>query len=338
LQYIEEEKFLNFFRSNPNDIVHFNENPLNCNNVTPFKWLIQNRDEFRSQLLYATCSNGTSIWDLNPDDDGTTTPLPTNPPGIICQMTGKDLDCNANFGSFNLKAEMGYLSNTLSGDQKNFETLIIRQTNIEELPENAFLDISFDYIEIFDTQNFKRIHTNAFNNNTVLYLKKQIYISLPSKLRNDPPDYDLWKALSSLANVVDIDISLDDGSHEIPDNAFQVINGPQNNLLYMVFEPSNYTISRIGNNAFFELPNFSVLSFRGIPIVTIATNAFDFKTNSENPLTINFENCSLTESSFEEAVFSNANRPLTLELSMISISIITCYESYMTFIFLYRQK
>jgi hypothetical protein len=51
-------------------------------------------------------------------------------------------------------------------------------------------------------------------------------------------------------------LSLSDGSHEIPDNAFVTVNEPQNDLNYLVFESNNFEITRIGSNAFSEIPNF----------------------------------------------------------------------------------
>jgi hypothetical protein len=239
----------------------------------------------------------------------------TPPPGIICEIDGKDLNCDANNTSFNITAEIEYLSQTLPEDQKSFENLIIKRTGIEEIPENVFQDISFNFVEIFDAENLKRIHTNAFNNNTSFNLRKQFYISSPNQLRNYEPDYNFWKAFSSLEFIKDLDISLADGSHEIPDNAFEPINGPQNDLIFITFDKNNFSLSRIGSNAFSEISNLMDLSFHNIPIGTISANAFDFKNNSTQTLNINLMNCGLTETSLEEGIFSDAKRPLTIDLS-----------------------
>jgi hypothetical protein len=95
-----------------------------------------------------------------------------------------------------------------------------------------------------------------------------------SNLSNSPPDYDLYKALSSLVKVSYIEISLSDGSHKIPENAFQDINGFQNNLKHLVFREDNYSISRIGNQAFALLPSLTDLTFRQIPIRYISAKSF----------------------------------------------------------------
>jgi hypothetical protein len=261
-----------------------------------------NRTQFENRVQHAFCGNGTSIWELT-----------TAPPGIRCQIEGIDLKCDANYQSFNITAEIEYLSQTLSEDQKKFDKLLIMRTNIEEIPENVFQDISFNFVEIFNTENLKRIHTNAFNNNTVFNLREKFYISSPNKLRNDPPDYDFWKAFSSLTYIREIDISLEKGLHEIPDNAF---DRSHNNLISFVFKINNFKITRIGNNAFSELTNLSVLSFKDILIQNISAKAFDFRNDSTEKLNIYFINCNISETSLEEGVFSHAKRPLFLDLSM----------------------
>jgi hypothetical protein len=187
--------------------------------------------------------------------------------------------------------------------------------DIEEIPKNVFQDISFNYVEIFNAKNLKRIHTNAFNNNTVFNLCKKFYVSSPNKLRNDPPDYDFWKAFSSLTYIREIDISLEKGLHEIPDNAFELINRSHNNLISFVFKRNNFKITRIGSNAFSELTKLSVLSFKDILIQNISAKAFDFRNDSTEKLNIHFINCNISETSLE-GVFSDAKRPLILDLSM----------------------
>ncbi len=231
-----------------------------------------------------------------------------------CQIEWKSLNCDTNFQYFNITIEMRFLSCNLSEEERNFERLIIQGTNIEEIPENVFQDISFKYVDIYNTKNLKRIHTNAFNNNnTVFNLRERFKISSPNQLRNDPPDYDFWKALSSLTYVSSIDISLGDGSHEIPDYAFEPMNGEQNDLSRIVFESNNYEISRIGNYAFYRLPNLSALYFFHIPIRTISAQAFHLNKNSTQKLSISFHNCILSQTSLEEGIFSDANRTLSID-------------------------
>ncbi len=278
---------------------------MNCTNLESFLWLLNQKSDLESRVIYAMCADGRDFWDLNP-----------NATSFVCLIDGDYLNCDANYESFNITSEIEFLSKTLPEDQKGFENLIIKRTNIEEIPENVFQDIGFNYVQIYNANNLKRIHTKAFNNNTAFNLRKQLYISLPNQLRNDPPDYDFWKAFSSLPYIRVLYLSLGDGSHEIPDNAFEPINEPQNNLNYMVFENNNFEITRIGSNAFSELSNLFALSFRGIFIHYISAKAFDFRNNSTETLDISFIQCGLSETSLEEGVFSDAKRPLILDLSM----------------------
>jgi hypothetical protein len=320
IKLIEESKFSQLFKNDNQSTINLLGNQLNCADVKPLIWLLQQKSDLESRVIYAKCANGSDFWDLNPSEtiSTTTTIQSTIPPveGIMCGIDGNDLNCDANYQTFNITAEIEFLSQRLPEDQKSFENLIIKRTNIEEIPENVFQDISFNYVEIFDAQNLKRIHTNAFNNKTAFNLCKQFYISSPNQLRNYEPDYNFWKAFSSLVCIKDLEISLADGSHEIPDNAFEPINGPQNDLMFMVFDKNNFEITTIGNNAFSELPNLNALSFHDIPIRKISAKAFDFKTSSTTLLSINLLNCSITETSLEEGVFSDAKRPLSLDFSM----------------------
>jgi hypothetical protein len=313
---IEESKFGQFFINDIQNTIILSGNLLDCDNLESFLWLLNQKSDLELRVQYAKCANGSDFWDLNPN--GTITPTTTGTPvgGMVCQIDGNNLNCDANYESFNITAEIEYLSQTLPENEKNFENLVIQRSSIEEIPENAFQDISFNIVQIHDANNLKRVHTKAFNNKTVSNLRKQFYVSVPNQLRNDPPDYDFWKAFSSLTYIKVLYLSLGNGSHEIPENAFEPINESQNDLNYMVFESNNFEISRIGSNAFSEIPNLLALSFEDIPIHYISAKAFDFRSNSTQNLEINFINCGLSETSLEEGIFSDAKRPLILDLSM----------------------
>ncbi len=101
-------------------------------------------------------------------------------------------------------------------------------------------------------------------------------------------------------------LSLGDGSHEIPEN----------DLNYFVFESNKFDITRIEKNVFSKINNLFSLSFDDILIRSIPAKPFNFMKNSTQKLDINFINCNLYETSLEEGVFSDAKRPLILDLSM----------------------
>ncbi len=277
------------------------ENNLDCIELESMKWLLNQKSKLESRVVNAKCSDGTHFWDTDP-----------NP--LWCQIDQNDLICDANYYYFNITAEFEYLSQNLTEDQKKFENLIIMSRRIEEIPGNVFQDLSFNYVEI-NARNLKKIHTKAFNNNnTVSNVRKRFYLSSPNQLRNEPPDYDIWKAFSSLVYINYLEISLY-GFHEIPDNAFEPINGIMNDLKWIVFYDS--IISRIGSNAFADIPNLNQLLFKNIPLMfNISAKAFDFKTNSTQPLNIYFTSCGLSETGLEEGVFSDAKRPLNIDFSM----------------------
>jgi hypothetical protein len=284
-----------------------------------FLWLLNQKSDLELRVQNAKCANGSDFWDIDPNGTITTTTTTTTESpveGIVCRIDGNNLNCDANYTSFNITAEIEYLSQKLPENEKNFENLIIQRSNIEEIPENVFQDISFNLVQIYNANNLKRIHTKAFNNKTASNLRKQIYISFPTQLHSDPPDYDFWKAFSSLPYVKVLYLTLGNGSHEIPENAFEPINEPQKDLNYMVFQSNNFEISRIGSNAFSEIPNLLALSFEDILIHNISAKAFDFRNNSTHELDINFINCGLSETSLEEGVFSDAKRSLILDLCM----------------------
>ncbi len=292
--------------------IGLDENPLNCDNLESFKWLLKQKSDLESRVFSAKCANGTKFWNLNY--------------GFWCHIDGNDLKCDVNYYNFNIRAEFEYLSQTLSEDKKKFEKLIINKILIEEIPENVFQDISFNNVEIFNVPYLERIHTNAFNNITAFNLREKFYISSPHQLRNYPPEYDFWKAFSSLVFIKDIEISFDRGSQEIPDNAFEPINGMLNDLQFIKlykehFDASDYHIIRIGNNAFSKIPNLSVLVFENIWISNISAKAFDFETSSTQPLNITFDRCLLRETDFKKGVFSDAKRPLNLHFSTSSMII-----------------
>jgi hypothetical protein len=161
-------------------------------------------------------------------------------------------------------------------------------------------------------QNLTLIYTKAFNSNTAYNL---LHFSIKNpNLSNSPPYYDIYKALSHLVKVSYIEFSLGGGSHEIPENAFQDINASQNNLKHLEFRDDNYSITRIGSQAFTSLPSLTDLSFRQIPIEYISAKSFDSYYSSDNIIRINFEGCELSDDNIENGAFANTLRPLNIDL------------------------
>ncbi len=213
-----------------------------------------------------------------------------------------------------LKQEFINISNYLDDSNKTFDAFgLIAPT--DEIPENVFIDIKFNRISI-SKSNVTRIHSNAFKS-TSQYTSSFYYNSeLSSKLRNIPPDYDFYLALSSLEKLVDIHINLDsDIVHEIPDHAF---DRTDNQFIYLI-EISfnrNYSISRIGNYAFYNMTAIKKIYFNVNSIQNISAHAFDFQSSSNTILDIDMSSAQLDETCLEDGIFHSTNRKLELSLSI----------------------
>jgi hypothetical protein len=106
-----------------------------------------------------------------------------------------ELMYDANYKDFNITEEFLNLSSTLPTYEKRFFSLVINNTYIEEIPENVFQDTSSLSVEIHESRNLSKIHSNTFNNNTINNFGI-LSIYGPTNLRNNPRIYDLYKALN----------------------------------------------------------------------------------------------------------------------------------------------
>jgi hypothetical protein len=58
--YIEERVFGNFF--NNDNILHIENNTLNCSDKEQFRWILTQKSSLKNKL-FASCSDGSDIWD-----------------------------------------------------------------------------------------------------------------------------------------------------------------------------------------------------------------------------------------------------------------------------------
>lgn len=63
-KYIEKRAFEIFFKNG--NTLDIRENPLNCDDINEFEWILKQRDQLRDKL-FANCTNGTDLWDLGLD-------------------------------------------------------------------------------------------------------------------------------------------------------------------------------------------------------------------------------------------------------------------------------
>ncbi len=210
----------------------------------------------------------------------------------------------------NLKAIFHQISSKLENGKKHFAEFYLTNKAVGELEESVFEDILFDSIHLEEAHNLSLIHTKAFTG-TESYIQ-EIRIDNTS-LKNSPPNHDIFKAISSMENLEELTIahSLID---EIPENAFQPINGTKEKLA-KIFLMGN-KISKIGKNAFGNLTNLQELDFEYNKLDHIPENAFNFYDSSANStLNLYLIRCSLNGSSFEKGAFNNINRPTVLHFN-----------------------
>jgi len=170
------------------------------------------------------------------------------------------------------------------------------------------MDITFESIYIYEN-DLTKIHTNAFEN--MAQTVKLLTIEC-DELDIGQPNYNLFDMLSSFVNIEYISLTFEgNGSIDVPQNAFHVITESQTKLSELYFWSNFRTI---GNNSFSELPNLKSLRFSNNKIYYIAAQAFDFSESSNERLIIDLSWNELNDLSFETGVFSNAKRPLHVDL------------------------
>ncbi len=78
---IEESKFGQFFKNDIQNTIILSENPLDCDNLESFLWLLNQKSDLELRVQLAECANGTDFWDLNPNETiSTTTTMPSTTP------------------------------------------------------------------------------------------------------------------------------------------------------------------------------------------------------------------------------------------------------------------
>jgi hypothetical protein len=126
------------------------------------------------------------------------------------------------------------IDQTQADNEKHFKQFYLNNSVITELEENTFYEITFDDIT-FDATKLSFINTHEF---TATNFVTKLFRVNSGPLVNSPPNYDIFKILSLVKNIEEIDIyytKID----EIPSNAFKPLMGIQNNLKILQFDCSN---------------------------------------------------------------------------------------------------
>jgi hypothetical protein len=194
------------------------------------------------------------------------------------------------------------MSTELKNGTKHFNRFSLNNTLIKELTENTFEDITFDTVKIYNMTNLSLIHTNTFEGMSSSL--KDFSVSNTS-LKNSPPNYDIFSAISSMVNIFYAGIS-NSLIEEIPENAFKLLNGSQN---LAILNLNDNKITKIGNNAFNHLDSLTQLELSGNKLNHISENAFNFSKSSDVLLRLHLHKNSLNSTSFESGAFDKFNRP-----------------------------
>jgi hypothetical protein len=207
-----------------------------------------------------------------------------------------------------LKHVFESLSNNLKDEEKNFYRFVLNNTVINQLLENTFEDITFENIEITQNSVLKYINTHAFTA-TNLWIKT--FRSYSLHLENNPPDNDLFRALSLMNNLTQLSV-YNGKLTEIPSNAFRPLNGPHKYLNSIILD--NMMIKNIGDRPFWSLPSVKEILLRPNNLSFISSHAFEMKSKSTEFLTIGLNSNQLNNTSFEFGAFMNIQRPVELQL------------------------
>ena len=136
------------------------------------------------------------------------------------------------------------LGKILTKNEKHFKSFELNNTAINELKENTFGEITFDYIFINNCSNLTTIHKNAFTttNLVTIYLSIYNYNNLIQTEENN-----IFEVLSKFINIETIYL-FNNNIKEIPSNAFKPINGIQNKLQDLcIYDKS---LIKLGKKAF----------------------------------------------------------------------------------------
>ncbi len=197
------------------------------------------------------------------------------------------------------------MSNALNDDKKHFTEFFLGNTNITELTENTFSDITFDRIRLNGAINLRRFDNFAFGANS--FITKN-FEAVNTSLENS---LNIFTALSLLKNLETIIINVSNIS-EVPDNAFRPLVGQQKNLISV--DLSSNQIIKVGKNAFQYLTALKRIDLTWNRINNIADNAFSFINGSNEQISILLYHNQINESSIKPSAFNELRRPAKITL------------------------
>jgi hypothetical protein len=235
-----------------------------------------------------------------------------------CECKDEAIILCAGTEKIDLKTVFNAISANLTKEEKKFYTFILNNTAITEIEEKAFFDVTFKRIEIY-AKNLKRIHANAFleyNSETI----EEFHQFGDSSLGGDEYSDEVFIALSSLVNAREISFE-ETHLNKLQSHAFKLRTGAQNHLVSLDFggkafgDPKeNLQITSVGNYSFYYLAALQSINLQHQRIDRIAIHAFDIWKPSEKQMRISLIKNKIDDKSIEIGAFTNAKRPLFIEL------------------------
>ena len=299
-EYLDENVFKFFLKSNPKNMIFMNDVKIDCDNCKNY-WLRKRENSLMIDRIESlSCSNNKKFNNL--DNFNECGPYQSI---IPCNFVGNELAiyCGGNT-DIDLKAMFHNFSKQSSDDEKNFKKFYLNNTYIKVLEENTFDEITFDEIDIIGCDNLTNIDRYAFTaTNSVT---KRLIIHSNNKLSMDKSIFDV---LSNFGNIEFIKLS-DIGFNEILSNAFRPINGYQKYLRNLTL---NLDVTKIGSHAFSNLKNLTQLTLSIGNLISISDYAFEFEKDSDIHFSIELDHNS-NFSAFNDKTLLNIRRPTQLDL------------------------
>nr|XP_027195565.1 uncharacterized protein LOC113790140 [Dermatophagoides pteronyssinus] len=201
------------------------------------------------------------------------------------------------------------------GWQKRFDEFVIQNSAISEIPRNLFGDIIFYGVKFDNCPELTAIHPQAFQITEPfieeLTIRRTRLGNERWKLR------DTFNAITSLTNLRALYLQ-SSGLNAIPHHAFRPLKGRfQRKLVKISINYPNVrenSIRQIGSYAFYYLSNLRSIDLSVNSIEKIYKNAFSFRWESTEMLTINLAGNNLTDNNIESGAFVELQRPVKLIL------------------------
>ena len=201
-------------------------------------------------------------------------------------------------------------SKHLAPNEKHFKDIDLTVAYSNEtqatLEDDSFADLTFDDVR---AQGIRKLSNKAFGKaaKTIKY-----FLCFDScAIKNSPPNYDVWKSLSTLTNLKSLRVILN--VTEIPLNAFE---GEKLNEISLTSK-QNLTIK---SGAFENVKKAIEIEIYGTSIKKIENQAFKTNYKFDNKLFIYFTNSKMNGDSFEKGAFDGAQGPLFITFHSTNIN------------------